>query len=393
MKYFKHFFFISSKSLFVLFFIQSCIDPVEPEFDFIEDLIFIEGFATSAEKGSYVSVQKSKLEYGIYKIFPVKGCDVSFVNSITNQAFSLVEIDNFYLPAKDFTINPDEIWELKVILPSGEVYKSTPEKAPQPVPVRSLKANYKKELQTIRNTSNKDVIVSGHKITVSFDDPNNKENYYLHRYRTFEKEQICKTCIGGVLRYGECVIPENLPRYFRFTYFTYGCDKVCWNMDYNNSISIFSDEFTNGLAVDSYEIGKVPLYSSNPFYIEVQQFSITPAAHKYYKTLKDITDNTSSLNSPLPAALVGNLYNSNDKDQFVLGRFTVAGESNTNLFVERIKYGEDVSYNLSGFGYRSPYPETYGMPLPAPLTYFAPCTDTRYRTSIQPQGWINNIGN
>jgi hypothetical protein len=36
------------------FFLTSCIDPVEPEFEFKEGLVFIEGIATTVKGGSYV---------------------------------------------------------------------------------------------------------------------------------------------------------------------------------------------------------------------------------------------------------------------------------------------------------------------------------------------------
>ena len=46
-------------------------------------------------------------------------------------------------------------------------------------------------------------------------------------------------------------------------------------------------------------------------------------------------ENTSSLNAPLPTALIGNLFNPNNIEEFVLGRFTVASESNSSTFQNR----------------------------------------------------------
>ena len=134
----KYFFFkilnlFSSLIIIVLF--QKCIDPTVPEFQFSEDLIFIDGFITDKPKGSYVSVKKSKLEFGIYKTETINGCIVSFVNSLTNKSIPLTQIEEVYLPSDDFKINSGEKWELNVILPNGENYKSFSETAPTRVEV------------------------------------------------------------------------------------------------------------------------------------------------------------------------------------------------------------------------------------------------------------------
>ena len=109
---------------------QKCIDPVTPEFEFSEELVFIDGFITTQTKGSYVSVRKSKLEYGLYVTTPILGCKVSFINKNQNKIISLNEIEGVYLPDNNFKINPGEKWELNVVLPNGENYNSIPEIAP-----------------------------------------------------------------------------------------------------------------------------------------------------------------------------------------------------------------------------------------------------------------------
>ncbi|MDG2397111.1 MAG: DUF4249 family protein [Flavobacteriaceae bacterium] len=374
--------------LILFFYFNSCIDPVSPEFEFIEDLVFIEGFASTKEKGSYVSVRKSKLEYGVYETETIKGCSVKFINSNTNLSISLFESGDFYYPPLGFKVSPGETWEVEVKLIDGTIYRSIPETSPNSVPIKSINAKFKTELEVVKDDKNNNKIIPGHGVLLSFDDPEEIENFYLFRYKLFEKELTCKVCYGTVLRNGKCIEPEGVPFYFRFEYFTYGCDSECWKITYNDEITIFSDKFTNGLNINSYEIGTIPLYSYQNLLVEVQQLSITPSAFKYFKTLKDITDNTTSLNSPLPAALIGNVFNSANSDEFVLGRFTVAGESNVEVFIDRLEYSKQV---VSGAGYVRLYPEVYGMPLPGPLTYFAPCIETRNSTAIKPEAWLNNL--
>ena len=375
---------------------HKCIDPVTPEFEFSEELVFIDGFITTQNKGSYVSVRKSKLEYGLYVTTPILGCEVSFINKNQNKIISLNEIEGVYLPDNNFKINPGEKWELNVVLPNGENYNSIPEVAPSIVNVNSVNAIFNDKVTSVISLSGVERDISGHKIFVDFDDPIDEENYYLHRFKVYEKTVTCKTCTDGVYRNGECLVLDFPPyqRFQRAYYlanrdFTYGCEVPCWNINYNDETKIFSDEFTNGLNVKLYEIGNVPLISDNPFFVTVQQFNITQSAFNYYKTLKDVSENTSSLNAPLPTALIGNLFNPNNIEEFVLGRFTVASESNSSLFQNRKDLRDKVTNNASAYGIKKIDPEIYGMPLPEPLTYFAPCEETRFRTAIEPQGWSN----
>ena len=386
--------------LIIIILFQKCIDPTVPEFQFSEDLIFIDGFITDKPKGSFVSVKKSKLEFGIYKTETINGCIVSFVNSLTNKSIPLTQIEEVYLPSDDFKINSGERWELNVILPNGENYKSFSETAPTKVELNSAESKFKDKVTTFTSPSGTDRDISGHKIFVNFDDPLDEENYYFHRFRVYEQTITCLTCPNGIYRNGECLVLDFPPyqRFQRAYYlanrdFTYGCEVPCWNINYNDETTIFSDEFSNGLNIKSYEIGNVPLFSVNPFFLTVQQFNITKSAYNYYKTLKDISENSSSLNAPLPTALVGNLYNSNDLQEFVLGRFTVASESNISIFQDRVEYGDQSVSNNSAYGRQRLDPEIYGMPLPEPLTFFAPCQETRFRTSIVPEGWYNFIQN
>ena len=53
--------------LFFSFLFTTCIDPVAPEFDYLEDLLFIEGMASSIEGTSYVKISTGSNESGYYK--------------------------------------------------------------------------------------------------------------------------------------------------------------------------------------------------------------------------------------------------------------------------------------------------------------------------------------
>ncbi|MDC6404702.1 MULTISPECIES: DUF4249 domain-containing protein [Maribacter] len=357
-----------------------CVDPVPPEFDYEDGLIFIEGFASSNAGASYVGINESVTEFGVRGLEFITGASVNVENLDTGQTVSFIESEDAYLSPQDFKVAPGERWKLIVVMPNGTVYESEPEIVLTPVPITDVSIDYDPELE-FRPSANR--FIPGHKISVSFDDPPNSENNYYWSYRSFENLDYCIRCNEGIYRDGGCIPYDLSGRLYR--YFDYICETECWTIRYPESVNIFDDTFSNGKTVANLEVGSLPLYTKENMVVEVQQFSLTPAAHKYYKVLKDIVDNASGFNAPPPAALIGNLYNANDSQEIVLGRFTAAASSVVNVYVERELINE------AAIATRQPpavsLEPTIGSPYPPPATNLAPCEESRYRTANEPEGW------
>ena len=367
--------------LITLFFLASCTDPVQPEFEFKEGLIYIDAFATTTPESSYVTISETKTEFGINKSIPVPGAEVYFINTEEDERVALVELENGYFPPSDFALEIGELWELEVNLSDGRTYRSQPERVQPKVEVTSIDITYKPELLFSEAF---DAFVPGHEITATFNDPEGEENYYYWQFKSYEKLIYCRECYNyTIFRNGECIKPfpdgvaSSLKRYY-----TYSCEEDCWRIRYNENIKLFSDEFVNGKTVAQLPVGEVLLYTNDNILIELQQFSISSNAYRYLKTLKDIVDNNNGFNSPLPAALVGNIYNPYDSEEFVLGRFTAASTSLVSKYVERIFIEEP---QLEPRLVNSPE----GLEVPIPVVITAPCYEGPYRTGIRPDGWLS----
>jgi len=361
-------------------FFDSCTEPVTPEFEFKENLIFIDAWASTSPGASFVIINNSIIEFGVYGVQFVSGATVSFINVENGSEVFLIEAGESYIAPADFVVASGEQWKLKVSLMNGNVYESTSELVLQPVPIGDMQVNYDPEL-AFGVSENR--FLPGHKISVSFDDPMDQENYYYWSYRSLENLQLCAKCVDGVLRDGGC-IPFDIG--FLDPYFDYTCEVDCWRIRFPESIAIFSDEFSDGKAVSNFSVGNSLLYTKENMVIELQQFSLTPAAYQYFKILKDIVDNNSGLNAPPPAALIGNLSNPNNPDEFVFGRFTAAATSVKSLFVERSNIEENP------LDLRDPliFEPTLNSPYPPPATVTAPCLESKFRTANRPSGWIDN---
>lgn len=355
-----------------------CIDPVSPEFEFKEGLVFVEGFASTLESASYVIINKSVNEFGVNTTVFEKGAIVSFINSDTGQIISLTEEDGAYVPPPDFKARIGESWQLAIVLIDGTQYQSSSETILAPVPISDLNTNYNTELRFDEGTGE---FQPGHLVSVSFDDPENQENFYYWSFRSFENLDICHTCFESIYRNGACM-NTNI---FTPDFFNYLCETDCWKIRFPERISIFDDSFSNGKRTTDLPVANIPLYTKENVVVEIQQFTLTPAAYDYYKILKDIVDNNSGFNAPPPAALIGNMTNVNDSDDFVFGRFTAASASVASVFIDRSAIAEEsidplISAHLE---------PTLASPYPPPATTTVPCTETRFRTAIRPERWVD----
>ncbi len=367
--------------IFSIFFF-ACVDPVRPEYEFIEDLVFIEGIASTNPSSSFVKLNKSVVENGRNNNFFIEGATVTFVNSVTNEVVNLSQEDKVYLPPEDFVVEVGETWELSITLSNGKKYISLPEKVLAPIEIKNVKAVYNPELIFLESTNS---YAPGHTVSVDFDDPLETGNYYYWSFRSFERIISCQRCEGGIFRDGIC---QPNPTYsIRKSYYDYYCESKCWRILYGDDVSIFSDEFSNGLTVENLPIANILLYTRENILVEVQQFSLSVSSYKYYKVLKDIIDNSGSLNAPPPAAFIGNVFNPNDKDEYVLGQFTAASTTTKSIFIER----EDVT-ELPLEPSKNIMTETCDEICncaSACEVITIPCEERRDRTAIEPEGWMD----
>lgn len=354
-----------------------CVDAVAPDFEYREGLVYIDALATSPPGTSYVTIWETAEEFGIKGRRFVSGATVSFTNTYTGHSVTLAESEESYFPPKDFSVTPGETWELRVVLKDGTSYYSEPETILEQVPIDALEVRYQPELTY---STEYDDFIPGHSIAIDFSDPAAEENFYYWRFQSFEKLSICRICYNSIYR-GDCIPWSNGPGgQPLMPFYTYYCEPECWRIRYGDEINIHSDRFTNGKQLRSLPVAEVPLYTRENIVVELQQYAISESAYTYLKTLKDLIDNNAGLNAPLPAALVGNLFNPANKEEFVLGRFTAAAVTMMPVYIERLLLPEaPLDQEVAPF--------TEGPEAPAFQVYTSACSEGRYRTAVKPRYW------
>ena len=363
-------------------FFLACVDPVAPEFEFKEGLVFVEGIVTTEPGASFVTIERSTLEFGQYVITGLENAMVQFENLASGAIISLQEIEKgMYMPQEEFKASPDEIWKLTIQLPNGDKYESFPERVTKPVPIDGISAVYETELEY--NEVNGGGFIPGHQVFVSFQDIPNEENYYYWSYTTEEKLIWCEKCVQAYYRNGECIpmAPDVSGNWF----FDYLCDTDCWRIRYPEKIVLYKDAFSDGKAVVNFPIANLPLYTKENMVITARQITLSKRAYEYYKVLEDLVNNNSGFNAPPPAGLIGNMFNPDRDEEFVFGRFTAAAASTKSLFIDRSGISEDPIEVRGATNY-----EEEGTPVPPPITGTAPCVEGRFRTRKVPPGWIED---
>ncbi len=376
----------------IVLFCWGCIDPVEPIFEEREGLIYIDAFLSTDNTFSNVRLFESVVEFGDFRFKFISGADVRYRNMDTGNEVVLTEQVDGYDPPENFTAQVGSTWILTIILPDGRMYRSSPERIRNPVSIANIRATYNPELKFGEGQNR---FLPGHRISVDLNDPADEENFYLWKFRSFENLKFCKTCEGSTyFRNGECVDNPYDRRSAGDALLDYECGTPCWQIRFNEEIDLFSDQFTNGSTLTNLPAGDALLYTLENMVVELQQFSLSPLAYEYFRVLDDLVDNNGGLNAPPPVALIGNIFNPNDSEEFVLGRFTAAASSTRSIFIERSEITEEP---VGTFRPRiSEACDFVCDPIKCQPAYMGPpcmlvtetvCAEEKFKTGIPPESW------
>jgi len=112
----------------------------------------------------------------------------------------------------------------------------------------------------------------------------------------------------------------------------------CWRTAGSGVVSIGTSEHLTNDVIEDY-----PLYfvstETNKLGIKystlVKQYSLSREAYSYWKSLQDITQNTGTLFDPTPAMVTGNISNTSNIENPVLGIFQASALKQERIFIDR----------------------------------------------------------
>ena len=325
-------------TLFLLFWLVSCVDTFDRKYTFDTNLVFVEGLLTDQDPFFVTIAQSRSTQQTEFKV-PIRRAIVELLvgdGSRITLTESVSVFGRYEAPAA-FRGKVGQSYRLRMRFTDSRIYESTLERLNAPVGISKTD-----QTLNLKGIADANGIVSSSSIDVSVDaqDDPQVQNFYQWRTFLYESQRVCATCGNSYwdVRNNEC---NNGPRPSPMPPFVinYDCDGRCWQVYLDDKFNIFSDGLTNGKPIAKRLLKKVPFYQENTgALLEIQQLSITPVIYRYYDIIRQQSETTGTLTDVPPSPPVGNIRNINKADEAVLGYFSAAGITRTRLWIDRSQY-------------------------------------------------------
>lgn len=338
--------------------IASCVTPFE---DFKQvsasEFLTVEARLTdqNEQQNFTLTYSNGNISNSFFK--PVRGAEVYILDEKNNkEIFTEASDEGNYVASPSFRGKIGSTYTL-YIQADGRKYTSSPEKMRAVPNIENLISRY--ELDD--NYPKGSVYRGGFNVYLDFQDPSTTGDYYSWHWKHYERVFICDT---ESTRDGELL---------------YDCSGDCWNISYSSNLNLFSDSYLNGKRITGKQIARVPFDSFSPYYFLLEQRANTESSYKYYQSLASQTQSTGSL-FDIPAETRFNFnIKSTDTQAKVLGLFDVYSVKKKLFYIDRKslipKEESPVLKVIPG------KPACPAFPCPRP------CSESRFRTPIKPEGW------
>ncbi|MGE6354750.1 DUF4249 domain-containing protein [Flavobacterium sp. NPDC079362] len=306
--------------LLVLSSVLGCTTPYQYQTNGFEDAIVIEATITNEYKHQEIKLSRTyKLEEKT-PTFETKA--TVFITDDLGTKYDFQETKDLYVSSDQFQASPDRQYQLHVRTSNGRSYVSTTEKLPQQTQINSLESK--------AVTKNGEL---GVEITVNSADPTNKSRYYRYEYeetyrvvapKWYYQKAVPVLFTPGTKPRGKVVFEDRTSE-----------ARICYLSQKSNELILTN---TNQLSEDRvinfpvrFISSKDPIIRSR-YSILVKQYVQSLAAHTFFETLKEISNNGSILSQTQPGFFYGNINPVDNPGEKVIGYFEVSSYSEKRLF-------------------------------------------------------------
>ena len=410
-----------------------CVDRLDLNLSQRTNIIVVEGILTDLPEPQRIRLNRSQADplTGRFGTLPITKASVEVVVDSSQRIDCHETADGTYQLPSDFRGQVGHAYQLRFTLSDGIYYESTQQVMPAVPPLGKLVANFNRTSLPAGLLEGN--FRSGYDLLVDTQDPASQPNYYRWEWTLWEKQAWCKSCTQGyympnklnlVSSYPNILIYQTQPdlledclaapaaELFGGVHTTtanftndYPCRTQCWEVIHGTAISVFSDSYSNGGLLTSRKVGQVPYYTQNPALVDVRQSSLTADAYRYFSQLEQQTQNTGGLADTPPTALIGNVRNSANSQEKVVGYFTAGSVSSIRHWLPKndasgIAYG-----SVDTTGTKPVFTDNQllmalarRLPNPEPRLNFtilcggsrpptALCVPSDSRTPFKPTGW------
>ena len=317
---------------------------------------------------------------------PIESAIVSFSDDKGNKE-NLTEIeDGIYETSRYFKGIVGNTYTLKISLPDGRNYFSSPEKLIASPKIDDVKA----EFVVKTNFDETDSRSLGYDVTLDFTDPPEPNQYYQWQWVNYQRTVYCATCTKGYdfylkkcnteINFYEGQNEVEIINYRCGEMICDTCPESCFDITRNTTYNLLSDNLLNGQKIINIPIARVPYDDRSLYYLRIEQKAISKKMYQYLRSIKDVTQSSGTLfDIPAETQFSPNLYSKENPNEKILGAFEVYGLQRKTIYVERNIGSEayipfKISYVGRSIVLRSPK-----------ISPKAVCVEGKYRTKIEPK--------
>lgn len=316
--------FIIGLSRFLLFGIlvivgTSCVDPFSPEVDDPNRQLVVDAVLEDGPGPHRVVLRRA----GAYEQSlrgldtPVRDADVSIRSddgtvALLQQKRPENEPGVYETDVSAIVGTVGRTYSLRIELPGGTVYESTPETM-RPVP----------ELDSLYAQTSP-VTPGGIDVIASFDEPDTERQYYRWSVDgTYAYAIQSSPCGGG---------PNS------------GDVDICFAVDSSPGVNlnVTDDRLINGQRVQR-QIRRFESRSGFlrfPYALRVSQQSLSPRAYEFWSAVEQQVTESGTTFGSAPTQIIGNIANVDDEQDTALGYFQVSASSEKSLCIDRREFPE-----------------------------------------------------
>lgn len=303
--------------------LQACVEPFDVVTGQTEQMLMVDGMITDRNDTTFNNVKLSWTApfNGVEKEVvsePVQHAEVTLHDSQGNMIYLRESHKgNYIVDHTAYTAQPGSNYTLQIKLADGRQYATTPEMLTPAPPISELNYTYKESTVVGKNGSGVVVEkkVGGFEVNVAVNDPAETQNYY--RWTT-----------DGIFEYYTIALDIVNPP-----------PSICWSLvgRIDKQVATYADAQVNGNKINR-PVAVIPADLPTRYLATVRQFSLTPAAHEFWRLLQQQQTSVGSIFDPPPAQIRGNVYSISNPEEEVYGYFGASGLSEKSILISRAKH-------------------------------------------------------
>lgn len=318
---------------FVLVLIDGCVDPLEVAIPEVKFQLVVDGFITN-DPGPYtVKLYRARpLETDLDRLVVEKFAKVTIKDDAGNSEL-LTEVSEgiYQTAANGIRGQIGRKYHLEITTITAKKFFSDPEEI---LPVGSVE-DISYEFEPRASGDGFKIFVNA-KGVPERDDLVRFRMVGTYEIETFPQLRTVRTEAG--------IVPNPFPcsgygvnQNGALTKFTDCQCCNCWVSQYDDIPVVADEQFTANDEFKNIEVGFVPITRRtfyNKFRVEIQQMSVTPTTHNFWKLVRAQKIGATDLFQPPAAPITGNIRSDNP-DEKPLGIFWAAGVNRKAIFIEK----------------------------------------------------------